>query len=423
MFVEAAMLLKETAKKGICETIEREKTANMSLERGAFFSELDPAANRKKSIDDIRADARLRDWNTVRTERRPEKVVKDVSKRLVHEGYTPEAWNRADVSEREALIRKAADVMSQEMLLPQEIREQIRIEYKELSNAYGETNVFIEPVEGSNTFRITGNPVITLDKNRLKTASGIENLGTLFHEMTHVLQEVSVTERRPWTENVSYWKKSIKEYGPFTTWSEYVTAPLEAYTHANTALFKKVYLSDSLQGREVSSAYVKKEASGHGVEAKNLSSLGNYESLMRECKNHMEKARNYERKANDLERMIQRKKADPSRKGEVNRLRRIAESEKREARQCQQEAARALRMRETDISFQGGLGKRNIEHLNGSSLIGKAESKRREAESLMAKATRMESEGRSGSDYRVRASSLRREADTLERRGKELMSR
>ena len=46
MFVEAAMLLKETAKKGICETIEREKTANMSPERGAFFSELDPAANR-----------------------------------------------------------------------------------------------------------------------------------------------------------------------------------------------------------------------------------------------------------------------------------------------------------------------------------------------------------------------------------------
>ena len=164
-------------------------------------------------------------------------------------------------------------------------------------------------------------------------------------------------------------------------------------------IFKKVYLSDSLQGREVSSAYVKKEASGHGMEAKKLSSLENYESLMRECKNHMEKARNYERKANDLERMIQRKKADPSRKGEVNRLRRIAESEKREATQCQQEAARALRMRETDISFQGGLGKRNIEHLNGSSLIGKAESKRREAESLMAKATRMESEGRSGSDY------------------------
>ena len=174
MFVEAAMLLKETAKKGICETIEREKTANMSPERGAFFSELDPAANRKKSIDDIRTDVQLRDWNTVRTERRPEKVVKDVSKRLVHEGYTPEAWNMADVSEREALIRKAADVMSQEMLLPQEIREQIRIEYKELSNAYGETNVFIEPVEGSDTFRITGNPVITLDKNRLKTASGID---------------------------------------------------------------------------------------------------------------------------------------------------------------------------------------------------------------------------------------------------------
>lgn len=68
----------------------------------------------------------------------------------------------------------------------------------------------------------------------------------------------------------------------------------------------------------------------------------NYAWLMNEVKVHSEKARKYEREANDLERNIQRGKVGREKMQEVRQLRRKADMEKREAESCKRQAQRAL---------------------------------------------------------------------------------
>lgn len=77
---------------------------------------------------------------------------------------------------------------------------------------------------------------------------------------------------------------------------------------------------------------------------------GNFESLMREQKEHLDKASKYEREANDLEKEIRRGKAEGEKMKEVRLLRHKAETEKREAEQCRQEARRELSFSGTEVS-------------------------------------------------------------------------
>lgn len=71
-------------------------------------------------------------------------------------------------------------------------------------------------------------------------------------------------------------------------------------------------------------------------------SLETAERYLKSQKSHLDKAADYERKANSLETDIRRKREPESRESEVKKLRNLAKDEKREADRCKNRAKSIL---------------------------------------------------------------------------------
>ena len=188
-----------------------------------------------------------------------------------------------------------------------------------------------------------------------------------------------------------------------------------------------------------------------------------------EIKQHRDAAMNYERQANALEDKIRRGKESESKRSEVARLRSKAQEEYRKMRQAQQfyrpqpvfrgaesnlgthqgaetdseigthqgkesgepnadistmkENAAGINVGQ-ELSFGGGMGASEIEHMRGSSMVSEANSKRSTAATLESDARRARSAGDTSkaASLESRAHSLRSEANSLEAKGKKLMS-
>lgn len=219
-----------------------EKNIRPELRRHPIFSEVSFKSNlleAKLKEMKTRQETYLR---TVGVERRPEKLTRDVVARLYQNDLTQWHWARANQQERLNMLRTAADIMAQEMLLPAEVREKLQVKVDNLGDGVnGATNKFVH-IDDNKKASITSAPTITLSQQRMMDDNCVNAFSTLFHEMNHVMQFVSVTEDTPWTENVEYWRENIENYvGGSGSYIDYVTGPMEAYAHAQTALFEKVY--------------------------------------------------------------------------------------------------------------------------------------------------------------------------------------
>ena len=64
-------------------------------------------------------------------ERRPEQILSDIANRLCENGYTQENWERMDRAERADALQNAAKLIAQEMLLPPDIRENLRVSFSD----------------------------------------------------------------------------------------------------------------------------------------------------------------------------------------------------------------------------------------------------------------------------------------------------
>lgn len=264
-----------------------------------------------------KGNSQLHSLNEIREERRPEKLIKDVSARMYREGLTPGAWNQAAVDGRKEMLKKAADIMAQEMLLPQDIRRQLLVKFDNLpEKENGNTNMFVRLIDGTNTCQMD-QPVITMDQARLINGTCADNYSTLFHEMVHVMQDISITEQIPWTENVSYWRNDYQKYTPPVPghYISYVTGPMEAYAHAQDALFKKVYSAQEFEKTASPDSFMKQQVSfkgglsarqGLAITAKSeMSQAKSLRIMAGQCKNPSEAKIMYSR-AERLERNAKR---------------------------------------------------------------------------------------------------------------------
>lgn len=245
---------------------EIKKAAFRELQRKTMFSETAASnsvlENKYQALmKNIWAQRRQDYLIKVQTERRPEQLTRDVVSRMYKSGLTEKEWKKAGSSERLDMLQKAADIMAQEMLLPQDIRSQLEVCAKKLpDDTGGETNRFISIKDGDRAVAVK-KPVIEINKVKLQKASCTEAYSTLFHEMNHVMQQVSITESSPWTENVEYWRDNLQNYADGDSgYIDYVTGSLEAYAHAQQALFEKVYNAQKYEPIQPSSHLNIKEA-------------------------------------------------------------------------------------------------------------------------------------------------------------------
>lgn len=175
-------------------------------------------------------------------ERRPEKMAFDVCSRLIEGGFNYESWIFSDIEGKKEMLKNALEIMSQELMVPYQCGE-IELKFEDLEDCNGVTDHSLV-LDGAGSYRITETPTITLDIDKITNENFIQNMGTLFHEMLHVMQYAAALEPVPYTDDVIYWRDNIvrRELYDGKGYTPYITSPLEAYAHAQTELFEKTYL-------------------------------------------------------------------------------------------------------------------------------------------------------------------------------------
>lgn len=220
--------------------IEKTRETREAKEVNAKKTELDrkyEALRAKIKQSDLQA--RLRE---VQAERRPEKLIADVTDRMYEEKLTPLAWATGDRFARRAMIERASQIMAEEMRLPDEIRDKLAIQFRWLGEkTNGQTTAFVRESDSGKMEQIVS-PEVVINDGLLDGLDSAQPYTTLFHEMLHVLQQVSVLEAVPWDDDVKHWEKNLRGYkGTPKRYVDYLTGPMEAYAHANGELFRKVY--------------------------------------------------------------------------------------------------------------------------------------------------------------------------------------
>lgn len=112
-----------------------EKAAVREIQNKIRMSELLPDKSLEKKYQMLlKCEKTREDRNStehVIVGRRPEQFTSDAVSRLYRDGFTPEQWSAADMDERANILQCVGSIMSQEMLLPQEVRRQIQIRVKD----------------------------------------------------------------------------------------------------------------------------------------------------------------------------------------------------------------------------------------------------------------------------------------------------
>lgn len=176
-------------------------------------------------------------------ERRPEKMAFDVCSRLIEGGFNYQNWVLCDIEGKKEMLKNALEIMSQEMLIPYQFSN-INLEFKKLEKANGEMVPFLRFKPGTNQYEIIGSPTIRINTDVISDENFTQNMGTLFHEMLHIMQYAASIEPIPYTDDVAYWRDNIarRELYNGEGYTPYITSPIEAYAHAQTELFEKTLL-------------------------------------------------------------------------------------------------------------------------------------------------------------------------------------
>lgn len=176
-------------------------------------------------------------------ERRPEKMIYDICSRLHNGGFTYKNWISCDLEGKKVMLNNALSIMAQETHLPREIGEQLQLRFDTLESANGETNIFIRHFPETNQYMIINTPTITFNENVISNENFVKNLGTLFHECLHIMQQTATIEPFQYNADVVYWKDNMTRFGAYNNGSltSYYSSPMEAYAHAQTGLFEKMY--------------------------------------------------------------------------------------------------------------------------------------------------------------------------------------
>ena len=191
--------------------------------------------------------------------RRPEELAKDVAGRMWKDGLTPIAWDNADAAGRIRMLENIQDIISQEMLLSSEHISKISFDVGPLESTecLGVTTAF--PI-------IDGDKILDMEDVHVRVNEALLNGGfddavsTLYHEMLHAMQYVSVLEAEPFSENVAIWAKDLVERAPDSyngRMVPYLTDAMEGYAHAQEKYFLQVfhgyesdYFSDYIDARD-----------------------------------------------------------------------------------------------------------------------------------------------------------------------------
>jgi len=237
----------KTLEKGVEKSVKKGVEKNI-FEDIAKFSETTAEKNilerKYNELQKFMRDTESRQkLETLKFERRPENLTKDIVTRMYQDGLTPESWQRANYNERYEMLRKAADIMSQEMMIPDSVRSRLMLDVDQLEgNCNGATNKFITELPDGEIV-MSDIPMVTIDVDRILLYDSSKAYTTLFHEMVHVLEEASVLENELWSEDVKYWKDDILSYkGVPAKNVDYFTGAMEATAHMQDGLFEKVYL-------------------------------------------------------------------------------------------------------------------------------------------------------------------------------------
>lgn len=151
-------------------------------------------------------------------------------------------------------------------------------------------------------------------------------------------------------------------------------------------------------------------------------------SLETEAKVHENKANAYKRQANKAKAQgdyESARKYTQKASEEMRKVQRIVKEIRKNYGRSPDIVHTGTRGSESEISFGGGLGGKQIDHINGSFMISEANRKRTTASMYESDARRARSEGNfsKASSFDSMASSLRSEANSLEAKGKKLQSK
>lgn len=188
-------------------------------------------------------------------ERHPAKMAKDVAERLAGdpERFSQEAWERADADERLAMLQDAFRVICEEACIPPELAATAELTdgnllFTEDGVVVANTNIFLRTDMNGELY--AAEPIrVTFNRNLLEMSefNYYSAVSTLYHEMIHVMQQVSVVEGGAFTysEMVKEWEQDIrKTLSPDginqldELYTEYLSEPMETYAHMQQAYFE-----------------------------------------------------------------------------------------------------------------------------------------------------------------------------------------
>jgi len=169
-------------------------------------------------------------------------VSKECSEYLCDYGITPWAWKEADPEQRMSMLKTAAQIMANELRLPEEWAnaiEPIAVSGKDYMAA---ASCRIESLDNGG-INIVGTPTLEVNVDCL-TDDYFEAMSTIYHEMIHIKQYASIDCIAPELTTDSRLLDLINDLkvsgGDHRSNVSYLYSPYEAEAWAQESYFKKM---------------------------------------------------------------------------------------------------------------------------------------------------------------------------------------